>query len=453
LRFAKIIQIKDYMQQKVQTYIEKLQLLTPKEPVIVGVSGGTDSVVLLHVLISLGYDCIAAHCNFHLRMQESNRDEEFVRKLAHSYSIPFYFIDFETTKYAEKHKISIEMAARDLRYDWFEELIEKHHAQAIAVAHHADDNIETMLMNLVRGTGLRGLTGIQPRNKNVVRPLLCCTREELENYLVEHGLQHVEDSTNQENNYLRNKFRNELLPLLTDINPSVRENLYKSLANLEGNFAIYQQAIDEIRNKVVHNSGNEIRLNIDQINQQIHVPTVMHELLSPYNFSSTQIEQIREALNAESGKIFYSETHRLIKDRKYLIISAKGDEIKNIYTISQTEKELTLPIHLTIRKMSIDDSFKPSKLPNCVHIDASLIQFPLELRRWNEGDVFYPFGMTQKKKLSDYFIDQKFSIPQKEQCWILISEGKIVWIVGHRLDNRFRITENTKEVIEINLKK
>ena len=453
MRFAKIIQIKDYMQQKVQTYIEKLQLLTPKEPVIVGVSGGTDSVVLLHVLISLGYDCIAAHCNFHLRMEESNRDEEFVRKLAHSYSIPFYFIDFETTKYAEKHKISIEMAARDLRYDWFEELIEKQHAQAVAVAHHADDSIETMLMNLVRVTGLRGLTGIQPRNKNVVRPLLCCTRDELENYLVEHGLQHVEDSTNQENNYLRNKFRNELLPLLTDINPSVRENLYKSLANLEGNFAIYQQAIDEIRNKVVHNSGNEIRLNIDQINQQIHVPTVMHELLSPYNFSSAQIEQIREALNAESGKIFYSETHRLIKDRKYLIISAKGDEIKNIYTISQTEKELTLPIHLTIRKMSIDDSFKPSKLPNCVHIDASLIQFPLELRRWNEGDVFYPFGMTQKKKLSDYFIDQKFSIPQKEQCWILISEGKIVWIVGNRLDNRFRITENTKEVIEINLKK
>ena len=453
MRFAKIIQIKDYMQQKVQTYIEKLQLLTPKEPVIVGVSGGTDSVVLLHVLISLGYDCIAAHCNFHLRMQESNRDEEFVRKLAHSYSIPFYFIDFETTKYAEKHKISIEMAARDLRYVWFEELIEKQHAQAVAVAHHADDSIETMLMNLVRVTGLRGLTGIQPRNKNVVRPLLCCTRDELENYLVEHGLQHVEDSTNQENNYLRNKFRNELLPLLTDINPSVRENLYKSLANLEGNFAIYQQAIDEIRNKVVHNSGNEIRLNIDQINQQIHVPTVMHELLSPYNFSSAQIEQIREALNAESGKIFYSETHRLIKDRKYLIISAKGDEIKNIYTISQTEKKLTLPIHLTIRKMSIDDGFKPSKLPNCVHIDASLIQFPLELRRWNEGNVFYPFGMTQKKKLSDYFIDQKFSIPQKEQCWILISEGKIVWIVGHRLDNRFRITENTKEVIEISLKK
>ena len=439
------------MQQKVQTYIEKLQLLTPKEPVIVGVSGGTDSVVLLHVLISLGYDCIVAHCNFHLRMEESNRDEEFVRKLAYSYSIPCYFIDFETTKYAENHKISIEMAARDLRYAWFEELIEKHHAQAIAVAHHADDSIETMLMNLVRGTGLRGLTGIQPRNKNVVRPLLCCTREELENYLIEHGLEHVEDSTNQENNYLRNKFRNELLPLLTEINPTARENLYKTLANLDGNFAIYQQAIDGIRSNIVDNYGNEIRLKIEQINLQIHVPTVMHELLSPYNFGTAQIEQITDALNAESGKVFYSETHRLVKDRKYLIISAKDDTKKNIYSISQTEIEITSPIQLTIRKMSIEDGFKPSKLLNCVHIDASLIQFPLELRRWNEGDAFYPLGMTQKKKLSDYFIDQKFSIPQKEQCWLLGSGGKIVWIVGHRLDNRFKITENTKDVIEISL--
>ena len=439
------------MQQKIQTYIEKLQLLTSKVPIIVGISGGTDSVVLLHILISLGYDCIAAHCNFNLRMEESIRDEEFVRKLAHSYSIPCYVIDFDTTKYAENHKISIEMAARDLRYAWFEDLIKKYHAQAIAVAHHADDSIETLLMNLVRGTGLRGLTGIQPRNKNVVRPLLCCTREELENYLIEQGLEHVEDSTNQENNYLRNKFRNELLPLLTEINPTARENLYKTLANLEGNFAIYQQAIDGIRSNIVDNYGNEIRLKIEQINQQIHVPTVMHELLSPYNFGTAQIEQITDALNAESGKVFYSETHRLVKDRKYLIISAKDDTKKNIYSISQTEIEITSPIQLTIRKMSIEDGFKPSKLLNCVHIDASLIQFPLELRRWNEGDAFYPLGMTQKKKLSDYFIDQKFSIPQKEQCWLLGSGGKIVWIVGHRLDNRFKITENTKDVIEISL--
>ena len=306
-------------------------------------------------------------------------------------------------------------------------------------------------MNLVRGTGIRGLTGIQPRNKNVVRPLLCCTREELENYLAEHDLEHVEDATNQENNYVRNKFRNELLPLLTVINPAARENLYKSLANLEGTYSIYQQAIGQISRQIVEKSGSEIRLDIEKINEQAHVPTVLFELLSPYGFGSVQIEQIAEALNAESGKVFYSETHRLVKDRNYLIISAKDEIKENSHSISHDATEINSAIHLTIRKVVVDESFSPSKVSTCVHVDASLLEFPLELRRWNEGDAFYPFGMIQKKKLSDYFIDQKFSIPEKEQCWLLVSGTKIVWIVGHRLDNRFRVTENTKEVIEFEL--
>ncbi len=439
------------LQQKVQSYIQKHQLLTENGPVLVGVSGGTDSVALLHILISLGYNCITAHCNFHLRMEESNQDEVFVHNLAHSYSTPFYSIDFETTKYAELHKISIEMAARDLRYAWFDEILEKSGSQAIAIAHHIDDSIETMLMNLVRGTGIRGLAGIQPRNKNVVRPLLSCTREELENYLVEHKLEHVEDSSNQENNYTRNKFRNELLPLLTVINPSARENLYKSLGNLEGNLAVYEHAISEITKTIVDKSGTDIQISIDKLNEQVHVPTVLFELLLPYGFGSLQSEQIASVLNAESGKVFYSETHRLVKDRKYLIISAKNIKKNNYYSISQSITEIISPIHLTITKIIIDDTFLPSKLPDCVHIDASLLEFPLELRQWNEGDVFYPFGMTQKKKLSDYFIDQKFSIPEKEQCWLLVSGEKIVWIVGHRLDNRFRISEKTREVIEFQL--
>ena len=437
------------MQQKVQTYIEKQQLLTMKEPIIVGISGGTDSVVLLHILMSLGYTCIVAHCNFHLRMEESTRDENFVRNLASSYSIPYYLIDFETIKYAEEHKISIEMAARDLRYKWFNELMEKHHAQSIAVAHHADDSIETMLMNLVRGTGLRGLTGIRPRNNNVVRPLLCCTREELENYLVEHRLEHVQDSSNQENKFTRNQFRNKLMPLLSEINPSARENLYKTMANLERNYAIYEQAISEIKKTIIENHGTEIRLNIDRINEQTHIQTVLFELLSPYGFGSTQIEQIFEAIYKESGKFFFTETHRLVKDRKYLIVSRKNDKIQKYYSISQYENEITSPIYLTIKRVIIDSSFEPSKLPTCVHIDASKIEFPLELHHWNDGDVFYPFGMTQKKKLSDYFIDQKFSIPEKENCWMIVSKGKIVWIVGHRLDNRFRVTDKTRNVLEL----
>ncbi len=439
------------MQQKVQTYIEKLQLLTPKGAVIVGVSGGTDSVVLLHVLISLGYDCIAAHCNFHLRMEESNRDEEFVRNLVNSYSIPFYSIDFETTKYAKLHKISIEMAARDLRYAWFNQLAEKLDAQAVVVAHHADDSIETMLMNLVRGTGLRGITGIPPRNKIVVRPLLCCKREELENYLIENELEHVEDSTNHENKYVRNKFRNEILPVLEEINPAARENLYKSMANFEGNLAIYEQAIDKIRNDIVENSGIDIKLNIEKLNEQVQISTVLFEILSPYGFNSVETEQIDLSLKSESGKVFYSHSHRLVKDRKYLIINEKENYNENNYLISQSDSEITSPIHLIIQKLKIDTNYKLSTLRDCVHIDASIIEFPLELRRWKEADVFYPFGMTQKKKLSDYFIDQKFSIPEKEQCWLLVSGEKIVWIIGHRLDNRFKVSDKTQEVLELSL--
>ena len=438
-----------FMQQKVQTYILKEQLLTRNGSVIVGISGGADSVVLLHVLISLGYDCIAAHCNFHLRMEDSDRDEEFVRNMAHSYSIPFYSIDFETIKYAEEHKISIEMAARDLRYEWFNELLEKLNAQSIAVAHQTDDSIETVLMNLVRGTGLRGLTGIPSRNKNVVRPLLCCTRFEVENYLVHFELQHVEDYTNHTNKYLRNKFRNQILPLLTEINSSARENLYRSMQNLEGNLAIYQQAIDRIRDQVVDKSEEDIRLNIELIKQQVHIPTVMHELLSVYGFNPSIIEQITEALDAESGKVFYSETHRLIKDRSYLIINAKDGNKSSSYFISQADTELLLPIHLRINRLSVTSDFQVSKSDNCLHIDASKLVFPLELRRWKQGDWFFPFGMNQKKKLSDYFIDNKFSLTEKESSWILISDNNIVWIVGHRPDNRFKVTDKTKEVLEI----
>jgi len=439
------------MQQKVQTYIQKHQLLSQNKPVIVGVSGGTDSVALLHILISLGYNCIAAHCNFHLRMEESIRDEEFVRNLAHSYSIPYYNVDFNTIEYAKTNKISIEMAARDLRYEWFNELLIKTNGQAIAVAHHADDSIETMLMNLVRGTGLRGIVGIASRNQNVVRPLLCCTRLELENYLVEQGLEHVEDTSNAANEYVRNQFRNELLPLLIEINPSARQNLYNSLQNMEGNLAIYQQAIEQIRQQVVDIKPDEIRMNIDIIMQQVHIPTVMHELLSPYHFSSSTIEQITEHLEGESGRVFYSETHRLVKDRKCLIISAKGITERDSYFISQDKNELTDPIHLTIKKIQVRTDFSPSKSKDCVHIDTANLEFPLQLRHWNEGDWFYPFGMNQKKKLSDFFIDNKFSLVEKEQSWLLISNDEIVWIVGYRLDNRYRVTDKTKEVLEIRL--
>ena len=436
------------MLQKVQTYIQIKQLLTLKGVIIVGVSGGTDSVALLHILISLGYECVIAHCNFNLRMEESKQDEEFVRSLSKTLKVPYYHIDFQTTKYAVEHGISIEMAARDLRYKWFHELLQSLGAQAIAVAHHADDSIETMLMNLVRGTGLRGLTGIQPRNKKVVRPLLCCTRLELENYLIIHDLEHVEDSTNASNNYKRNKFRNVVLPLLNEINTSVRQTLYDSLKRFEGNLAIYQQAIEKIEKLIVERKDGLIKLNIEKIKQQIHIPTVMFELLHPYGFSPALIEQIVVNLDAESGKIFYSDSHRLLKDRKYLIISIKEANSSEEYGISVYDAIIAQPFYMQINRATITNDFQVSKEHNRIHIDHSKLKFPLQLRHWHEGDTFYPFGMKQRKKISDFFIDNKLSLIEKELSWLLVSDNEIVWIIGQRLDNRFRVTKETVEVLE-----
>ena len=439
------------MQQKVESYIRKHKLLSHDKPVIVGVSGGTDSVVLLHTLISLGYDCIIAHCNFHLRMEESDRDELFVRNLAIEYKTPIYCIDFDTIKYADEHKISIEMAARDLRYTWFEELCIKFDAQAIAVAHHADDNIETLLLNLIRGTGIRGMKGIPNRNKNVVRPLLFLSRESLENYLILHNIDHVEDSTNAGIDYKRNKIRNAVLPLLEEINPSIRETLYNTQRHFEGSINIYQQAIENIRNQIVHKADAVIKMDISLILQQADVPTIMYELLCMYNFSSASIEQITEQLNAESGKVFYSETHRLIKDRKYLIISEKGVIKQNEFFISQEENEIKSPFNMTLTKRLVDGDFVLSKKRNRIHVDISKLTFPLHIRAWQEGDAFIPFGMKQHKKVSDFFIDNKLSLLEKEQTWILLSGDKIVWIIGQRMDNRFKVTNETHEVIEFNI--
>lgn len=450
-RLQRYVKTNMKMQQKIQKYIQKHQLLNAHQPIIVGVSGGADSVVLLQVLLSLGYNCVLAHCNFHLRMDESDRDEKFVRELAKEYNIKSYFIDFETTKYASEHRISIEMAARDLRYNWFYQLAESANAQAIAVAHHADDSIETMLMNLVRGTGLKGLTGISARNEKVVRPLLCCTRAEIENYALQHQLAYVTDSSNATLDYQRNKFRNQILPLLEDINPSVRQTLYDSLARFEGTYAIYKQAIDNIEQKIVQHDGTIIKIDIEALKIQADVETVLFELLNKYGFGASTIQQLVQQLDGESGKEFHSETHRLIKDRNYLLITLKETQGYQDYLIDEYTTELFRPIYLNLCKLQKESNFLVSKDKHCIHIDYSKLKFPLTLRRWREGDTFYPFGMTQQKKISDFFIDNKLSILEKEQSWLLVSGNEIVWIVGQRTDNRFRITNQTTDILELRI--
>ncbi|MDO9154591.1 MAG: tRNA lysidine(34) synthetase TilS [Paludibacter sp.] len=439
------------MQKKVQDYIKKHDLLSSGTKVIVGVSGGTDSVVLLHILHNLGYDCIVAHCNFHLRMDDSKRDEEFVRNLATSMKIKYYSIEFKTFEYAKEHKISVEMAARELRYAWFNQLFEKQGAQAIAVAHHADDNIETMLMNLVRGTGIRGLSGIPYRNGQVVRPLLCCSRTEIENYMIENNLDHVEDTTNANSDYTRNKFRNEVLPLLEEINPSVRQTLYNTIERFEGIQTIYEQSLYRINREVVHITDDGLKIDIEILKKQPHIPIVLYEILFPLGFHPAVIKQVEKHLDSEPGRTFYSPSHRLLKDRKYLIINANIELSNTTFTISHEIMEIFQPIHLKFSRRDRHPELQISKEANCIHIDADVLQFPLTLRRWNKGDTFYPFGMQKHKKLSDFFIDEKMSRIDKEQCWILLSGDEIVWIVGKRIDNRFRVTEDTKIIFQVEL--
>ena len=440
------------MLRKVQSYIEKHQLLLADRPVLLGVSGGTDSVVLLHILQALGYECIIAHCNFHLRMEESNRDEAFVRNLASRYCLKAYFVDFQTTEYAQQEKISIEMAARDLRYSWFADLLVQTGAQAIAVAHHADDSIETMLLNLIRGTGLKGITGIQPRNQQVVRPLLSCSRDEIEAYRRQHQLEYVEDSTNIQTDYRRNKIRHELLPLLEQINPSVRQTLYNSIHYFQGAYCLYNEHITQIAEKLsAVQSDGRVVIDIQGLLQQVDVATVLYELISPYGFNSSQLDDIVQALGSESGKTFYSETHRIVKDRASLIISAKADSKENLYIISQPDCTVRIPYPLRVSTLAVDASFVVSKSAEKIQLDAENILFPLTIRSWQEGDWFVPFGMKHRKKLSDFFIDLKLSIADKEKVQLLCSGDTILWVIGYRTDNRFRVQPQTSQVIQFEI--
>ncbi len=440
------------MIQKVKSYIQSCQLLQPAEPVIVAVSGGADSVALWHVLDTLGYNCIIAHCNFHLRGEESDRDERFVRQLATDHDVPFFKTDFNTTAYAEQHGISIEMAARDLRYDWFEQLRQDLHAQAIAVAHHADDNIETLLMNLLRGTGLRGMTGIPKRNGWVVRPLLACSRQEIEHYIAEQHLHFVTDSTNKSTDYKRNKIRNVLLPLLEDINPATRQTLYATVERMNDAYELYGQAIDLIKAETVRTTGHSTNIDIEKLLHHNAYRSVLFEVLQPFGFSPACIQQVAESLQGESGKRFYSDTHLLLKDRQYLVIQKRND-LRNLsakpYLIDADCELLQQPFRLHMKRIGRDEQFRVSKTRDKIHVDFDKLTFPLTLRKWQEGDVFQPFGMKGKKKVSDFFIDCKLNVIEKEECWLLLSGNEIVWIVGLRTDDRFKITKDTRQILEL----
>ena len=433
------------MKEQIQQYIIQHQLLSGEKPVVVGISGGADSVALLHILVSLGYKCIAAHCNFNLRGDESSRDEQFTTDFTQRLQVPLCKISFETNKYAQENRLSVEMAARELRYRWFEELLNTYDADAVAVAHHRDDSVETLLINLTRGSGLTGLTGIKPKNGNVVRPLLCVSREDIYAYIEKNGLEYVTDSSNSSDIYTRNFIRLKVIPLLEEINPSVKASLARTANHLYDASLIYNHSVEEARRVIIQNN----RLSISALLSFPAPATILYEMLKPYGFSRTVCESIFTVLEKDSGKIFYSSTHRLLKDRSDLLIDVLSGEDNRAYLINLEDDNVDLPVELKPEIVVIKESYQIEKDKKFAYFDFDKLSFPLVLRHWQEGDWFVPFGMKGKKKISDYFSDKKFSLFDKEKTWLLCSGQDVIWIVGERTDNRYRIEKTTKRVLKL----
>lgn len=436
------------MQQKIAEYIKKFRLIKPNSKLIIALSGGADSVVLTHILHKMGYNCIAAHCNFELRDAESDRDELFVRQLCKVLNIPLEIIHFNTNEYAAKQKVSIEMAARKLRYDWFENIRIKYDADFICVAHHKDDSIETCLLNIIRGTGINGITGIKPINGKIIRPLLCVSRKEIEDYAKQNDLSYVTDSTNLETEYTRNKIRNILLPMLEDINPVFRQTMENNIENWKEAAFLYSHTINNDLSNLCKTDGTYTWICEDELFAFPYSKTLLFEWLKQYGFSNSVIEEIAEHKYTQTGKRFCSDTHELIVDRCRLILSEKKSDDYKTYEISKNDSSCIQPIHL---KMSFVFDTSICKDTKVALLDADKLKFPLTIRKWRNGDFFYPLGMESPKKLSDFFVDTKINIAQKQDIYLLVSGNDIVWIIGKRIDNRYKINANTKKVYRLEL--
>lgn len=432
--------------KKIAQYIEQEKLFGLNDKVLVALSGGADSVALLRLLLDMGYACEAAHCNFHLRGDESNRDESFVRGLCLQLNVPLHIRHFQTAEEAAMHHISIEMAARQLRYAWFEELRQQQNAAVVAVAHHKDDSVETLLLNLIRGTGINGLLGIRPKNGNIVRPLLCLDRNEITDYLHEISQQYVTDSTNLQDEYTRNKIRLNLLPLMKEINPSIKDSLLRTAVHLNDAATLYKKGIEAGKQNVLTEQG----ILIDALIREPAPETLLFEILSPLGFNSAQIKDIFTSLHGQPGKIFLTSEWRIVKDREMLLITPSS----SVVTSSVFSPDApSLPFRLTMEEREITPDFVIPRDRNTACFDADKLEHPLTVRHCRPGDSFIPFGMRGRKKVSDYLTDRKFSLSRKEQQWVLCSGQHIAWLIGERTDNRFRVEENTKRILLIKLSK
>jgi len=431
------------------SYIEENRMTGKDKRVLLAVSGGIDSMVMAHLFSRTGFETGIAHCNFCLRGKESDRDEELVRKFASENDISFFSKRFNTKKYAEEKGISIQMAARELRYGWFEEIMKKNRFSKTAVAHNLNDNIETMLVNMTRGTGITGLTGMRPVNNRIIRPLLFATRERIRDYCTSNGVRYREDRSNAETKYTRNKIRSQVIPVLMEINPSIEATLQKTAERLRGTDDIVTAFMQELRKKVLAERDGDVILKLAPLRMYIENSAVLYELTEHYGMTGPLLYNLKNIIAGPPGGRIFTNTHRIIKNRQELIVTPMSgfeNESVKINTIADLRK---VPFIASVINVKITLNLMIPSARDTACVDQDKLRFPVIIRRWHKGDSFIPFGMKRKKKLSDFFTDLKYSVPQKERALILESDGMIAWIAGERIDDRFRITSDTKKALII----
>ena len=432
------------MLEQFKAYINRYNLIAEGDKVILALSGGIDSMVLAYLLLKTKVQFVAAHCNFHLRGEESDGDEKFVRKFAEKNGIHCFVKHFDTEKYAEENGISIEMAARDLRYSWFEELRQQLGYDRIAVAHHADDQAETFFINLLRGAGLNGLKGMKPQNGVIIRPLLWASREQIRKYAVENHVVWREDHTNAESVYLRNKIRNQLLPTFDELHPEARQGLYKSLKHLASENELYRGLLKEKLSQIV-----VLKDDCQIVDKQYFVNNfqLLFEWLRQFGYNTEQCGFIHETMRSGIGNHFDSTTHRLVIGRDELQLFEIKEDSNDEIQIEIGEQEILSPVHLCFSKLEKTSDFVVDKSPEVAQLDFDTLKFPMTLRHWRNGDRFHPLCMKGSKLLSDFFVDQKFTEYQKQNVWLLVSaDNAIVWVVGHRIDERFKVMDSTRMI-------
>ena len=434
-------------------YIEDNRLINKDERILLAVSGGIDSMVMAHLFIRAGIEIGIAHCNFSLRGQDSDLDEELVRKFAAENNISFFDVRFDTKTYAAEKGISIQMAARDLRYSWFEKIRKKHGFDSVAIAHNLNDNIETFLINLTRGTGISGLSGIRKTRDRVIRPLLFATRKSIENYCREYMIEYREDRSNAETKYTRNKIRHLVLPLLAEINPSIESTLNETSERLNEINEIFTAFINKLQKKLIRKDQQILKIEISRLGPFIGNSAVMFELFRPFGLRSLSLTDLRNIITGQTGSEIVTGTHRILKNRDELIITEISSKEDTSYHFGTIRELSECPLISSVREMNITRRFRLPVSRKTACLDREKISFPLVIRSWKNGDHFFPLGMKNKKKLSDYFIDNKVSIITKENSRILISGGKIVWIIGDRIDDRFKVTDSTRKVLIIKIKR